>query len=206
MRLIADALIELPFKLDFCSQKPDIEPLTCRLEGAEVTLWFPPSLSDGTDGQGIFSGWAWWTGTRLRIVQERDVPDAGDVESLRAAALATGDEVLRRFLNAYRSRFRRGDVHPIRIDPRRLALEIVHDDGTREALAEPVSSFFYRNLPQDAPLERSVNARTLPALQDDVREGNMPPMADQLRLDADALDACGERERAALIRRLAEEH
>ena len=54
MKLIADTLIELPFKLDFCSRKPDVEPLTCELDGASATLFFPPSLSDGTDGQGIF--------------------------------------------------------------------------------------------------------------------------------------------------------
>ena len=43
----ADTLIELPLTLDFCSQKPDVEPLTSDLAGTSASLFFPPSLSDG---------------------------------------------------------------------------------------------------------------------------------------------------------------
>lgn len=202
MRLIADTLIELPFKLDFCSQKPNVEPLTCHLDGTDITLWFPPSLSDGTDGQGIFGGWAWWTGKTLRLVQEREIPDAYDTEVLRTAALETGNTILRRFLNAYRWRFSRPDVHPVAIDARTLTLEVVHDDGTTEQLPEPFASFFYRNLPDTPPLETSVNAQTLATLQDDVQQGDPPPLSGQLRLDAEAIEAQGDHERAALVRSL----
>ena len=58
MKLIADALISLPFTLDFCAKGPDVEPLTCALNGMDATLFFTPSLSEGTDGQGIFGEWA----------------------------------------------------------------------------------------------------------------------------------------------------
>ena len=196
MRLIADTLIELPFKLDFCSQKANVEPLFCHLDGTDITLWFPPSMSDGTDGQGVFGGWAWWTGKTLRLVQEREIADPYDAEALRANALETGNAVLRRFLNAYRWRFHRPDVHPVAIDPRNLTLEIIHDDGTREALPEPVAAFFYQNLPAEPPLETSVNKTTLATLQDDVEQDYSPPVSDQLRLDAEALEAQGEHERA----------
>ncbi len=202
MRLIADTLIDLPFTLDFCSQKPNVDPLFCHLDGTDVTLWFPPSLSDGTDGQGVFGGWAWWTGKNLRIVQQRELAEPYDTEALRATALALADTVLRRFLNAYRWRFQRPDVHPISVDARRLSLQIAHDDGTTETLPEPVSAFFYQNMPTEPPLETSVNKTTLTTLQDDVQQGYDPPLAGQLRLDADALDAQGEHERAELVRSL----
>ena len=56
MKFIADALIPLPFTLDFCARGPDVEPLVCTLNGLDATLFFPPSLSDGTDGAGDFWG------------------------------------------------------------------------------------------------------------------------------------------------------
>jgi hypothetical protein len=202
MRLIADTLIELPFKLDFCSQKPNVDPLFCHSDGTDITLWFPPSMSDGTDGQGVFGGWAWWTGKTLRLVQEREIAEPYDTEALRQISLEIGNAVLRRFLNAYRWRFHRPDVHPVAIDTRKLTLEIIHDDGAREALTEPVSAFFYQNMPTEPPLETSVNKTTLATLQDDVQQNYVPPMAGQLRLDAEALDAQGEYERAELIRSL----
>ncbi len=202
MKLIADALIHLPYTLDFCAIGPNVEPLTCHLNGMDCLLWFPPSLSDDTDGQGVFGDWAWWTGKTLRLVQQRDVIETPDVDDARASALATGNEVLRRFLNAYRWRFGRPDVHPITIDARVLTLTLLHDDGRREELPEPVGAFFYQNLPSAPPLEASVNATTLDTLQDDVRAGTEPPMAGLLRLDAEWLDAQGEPERAALVRGL----
>ena len=202
MKLIADALINLPFALDFCAKGPDVEPLVCALNGFDATLFFPPSLSEGTDGQGIFGEWAWWTGKTLRLVLECPLMGSEDTEELRTAALATGQELLRRFLNAYRWRFHQPSVHPAALDARALTLSVQHDDGTIEALAEPLSAFFYQTMPSKPPLERSVNASTLETLQADVQAGIGPPLAEQLRLDADALDAQGETERAELVRGL----
>jgi len=202
MKLIADALIDLPFKLDFCARGPDVDPLTCTLNGFDATLFFPPSLSDGTDGQGIFGEWAWWTGKTLRLVMEQPLDGSEDTEDLRATALATGNEILRRFLNAYRWRFSKPSVHPVTIDARALSLSVQHDDGSIEALTEPSAAFFYQTMPSKPPLETSVNAATLEALQADVQAGIGPPLAEQLRLDAEALQAQGESERAELIRRL----
>ena len=205
MKLIADALITLPFTLDLCARGPDVDPLACTLNGFQATLFFPPSLGEDTDGQGIFGEWAWWTGRTLRLTLERELEvseDAGDFEALRAETLATGNELLRRFLNAYRWRLGRPAVHPVPIDPRVLTLELLHDDGRKEALTEPVSAFFYQNMPSKPPLESSVNATTLPTLQADVQAGAEPPMAGQLRLDAEALEMQGEPTRAELIRGL----
>jgi hypothetical protein len=202
MKLIADALITLPFTLDFCAKGPDVDPLTCTLNSMDATLFFPPSLSDGTDGQGIFGEWAWWTGKTLRLVLELPLADAEDTEALRTLALTTGQEILRRFLNAYRWRFSQPEVHPIVLDPRVLSLSIQHDDGTVEALTEPSASFFYQGMPSKPPLETSVNSMTLATLQADVQNGIAPPLAGQLRLDAEALDAQGEAERAELVRGL----
>ena len=202
MKLIADTLIELPFKIDLCARGPDVDPLSCTLNGFQAALYFPPSLGEDTDGQGIFGEWAWWNGRTLRLTMERELAEAGDSEALRAAALATGNEILRRFLNAYRWRLGRPTVHPVPIDPRTLVLEIIHDDGRKEALTEPVSAFFYQTMPKAPPLETSVNATTLPTLQADVQAGNEPPLAGQLRLDAEALEMQGETERAELVRSL----
>ena len=204
MKLLADALIELPFTLDFCARGPDVDPLTVTLYGFDSTLFFPPSLSDGTDGQGIFGEWAWWTGKTLRLVMEQTLVGDEDTEDLRASALTTGQEILRRFLNAYRWRFGQPTVHPIALDARVLSLSIQHDDGHVEALPEPLASFFYQSLPSKPPLETSVNATTLDTLRADVQAKADPPLAGQLRLDAEALEAQGEPERAGLVRSLIE--
>ena len=47
-----------------------------------------------------------------------------------------------------------------------------------------------------------MNAATLETLQADVQAGIAPPLAEQLRLDAEALEAQGERERGDLVRGL----
>ena len=172
MKLIADALITLPFTLDFCAKGPDVEPLTCTLNGMDATLFFPPSLSEGTDGQGIFGEWAWWTGKNLRLVLELTIAGDEDTEMLRTEALATG------------------------------TLSVQHDDGRLEKLPEPLSSFFYQNMPSKPPLETSVNTLTLTTLYEDIQTAVDPPLAGQLRLDAEALDAQGETERAELVRGL----
>ena len=202
MKLIADALIALPFTLDFCAKGPDVEPLTCTLNGMDATLFFPPSLSEGTDGQGIFGEWAWWTGKTLRLVLELPLMGDYDTEDLRETALVTGQEILRRFLNAYRWRFSQPEVHPIVLDPRVVSLSLQHDDGHLEALPEPLSSFFYQTMPAKPPLETSVNTTTLEMLYADIQNGIDPPLAGQLRLDAEALDAQGESKRAELVRGL----
>ena len=202
MKLLADALIELPFTLDFCARGPDVDPLTVTLNGFDSTLFFPPSLSEGTDGQGIFGEWAWWTGKTLRLVMEQTLVGDEDTEDLRASAFATGQEILRRFLNAYRWRFGQPGVHPVILDARALSLSIQHDDGHVEALTEPLASFFYQSLPSKPPLETSVNATTLDTLRADVQARADPPLAGQLRLDAEALEAQGEPERAGLVRGL----
>ena len=204
MKLIADALIDLPFTLDFCARGPDVDPLVCTLNGFDATLFFPPSLSEGTDGQGIFGEWAWWTGKILRLVLEQPLEGGEDTEALRANALATGQEILRRFLNAYRWRFGKPQVHPVILDVRALSLSLQHDDGTVEALSEPMAAFFYQKMPSQAPLETTVNATTLDTLRGDVQAGIPPPLAGQLRLDAEALEAQGETERAELVRGLIE--
>jgi len=204
MKLIADALIELPFTLDFCARGPDVEPLVCTHADFNVTLFFPPSLSEGTDGQGIFGEWAWWTGKTLRLVLEQPLQGDEDTEDLRAAALSTAREILRRFLNSYRWRFGKPEAHPIVLDPRALSLSIQHEDGKIEALTEPSSAFFYQNMPSKPPLETSVNSTTLDTLRGDVQTNAVPPLAGQLRLDAEALEAQGEPERAGLLRELGE--
>ena len=204
MKLIADALIELPFTLDFCARGPDVEPLVCTHADFNVTLFFPPSLSEGTDGQGIFGEWAWWTGKTLRLVLEQPLQGDEDTEDLRAAALSTAREILRRFLNSYRWRFGKPEAHPIVLDPRALSLSIQHEDGKIEALTEPSSAFFYQNMPSKPPLETSVNSTTLDTLRGDVQTNAVPPLAGQFRLDAEALEAQGEPERAGLLRELSE--
>ncbi len=204
MKLIADALIDLPFTLDFCARGPDVEPLVCAIQDFDATLFFPPSLSEGTDGQGIFGEWAWWTGKTLRLVLEQPLRGDEDMETLRESALAAARETLRRFLNAYRWRLGKPEVHPVVLDARALSLSVQHDDGRVEALPEPLSAFFYQTMPAQPPLDTSVNATTLNTLRGDVQAKIDPPLAEQLRLDAEALEAQGERERAELLRELSE--
>ena len=204
MKLIADALVELPFTLDFCARGPDVEPLTCTLDGFDATLFFPPSLSEGTDGQGIFGEWAWWTGKTLRLVLEKTLIGEESTEDLRASALTAARALLRRFLNAYRWRLGKPDIHPITLDARALALSLQQDDGRVEALPEPLSAFFYQNMPARPPLETSVNTTTLETLRGDVQSGVSAPLAGLLRLDAEALETQGEGERAELLRELSE--
>jgi hypothetical protein len=203
MKLIADTTVDLPFKLDFCAQGPNVEPLMCDIGGFAMTMQFPPSLGETTDGRGIFGDWAWWTGMRLRLVMEKDVPADQEVEDIREQTLTAGDELLRRFLNAYRDRFERPDIFPVRIDPRAVELVEVFEDGTRRALPEPVNAFFYQTMPAEAPLRMSINSTTLAALAHDVQDGVEPELSRQLELDAEALDAQGEFLRAELVRSLA---
>ena len=150
----------------------------------------------------FFGEWAWWTGKSLRLILEQPLEGDEDTEALRESAQATSQEILRRFLNAYRWRFGHADVHPIVLDARALSLSLQHSNGKIEALSEPSSAFFYQNMPKSAPLETTVNATTLETLRTDIQSGIDPPLAGQLRLDAEALEAQGEAERAELVRTL----
>ena len=203
MHILADTLLHLPFRLDFCAKGPDVEPITCDIDECHAILYFPPSMSDGTDGQGIFGEWAWWTGTILRITIEFDVATDCDVEVARRTAIQTGDEVLRRFLNAYRLKFTRPDVHPVKIDVRQLTLTATHPDGRHEILPEPFDSFFYRTMPSEPPLERSLNENN----RKDIEAEMSNPQSDaaireHLTLDAQRLRTQGEHARADLIETL----
>lgn len=193
----------LPFKLDFCAVGPDVPSLAATIGEAAVTLHFPPSLSEGTDGQGIYGDWAWWTGDRLQAEIVLTTASTDDVDSLRDVAIEAGEEALRRFLNAVRVRFDRHDVHPVRIDPKSVALFAEDENGVRQALTEPFDSFFYKKLPAEPPLDRSINATTLDDLRRDVAEGREPAVGRQLELDANALEEQGEYLRADLVRTLA---
>ena len=206
MKIIADAIVDLPYKLDFCAQGPDTDPITCQVGGFAVTLHFPPSLSETTDGQGIFGEWSWWTGRRLRMWLENDLPDQDDVDAIRAMVIEAADEVLRRFLKSYRHRFGRPDVYPVRVDPREVVLYEILPDDSRMPLPEPVESFFYQTMPAGPPLQTSINATTHDTLERDVRDGYEPSMSVQLDMDAETIEAQGDFLRADLIRSLARMH
>lgn len=203
MHILADSLVHLPFRLDFCAKGPDVVPITCDIDRYHTILYFPPSMSDGTDGQGIFSEWAWWTGTILRVTIEFDVAEDFEVEVARRAAIQTGDEVLRRFLNAYRLKFDRPDVHPVKIDVRKLTLTGIHPDGRHETLPEPFDSFFYRTMPTEPPLGLSLNETNRKEIEaavcNPISDAAMP---EHLRLDAQRLRAHGEHARADLVETL----
>lgn len=203
MKIIADATVDLPYKLDYCAQGPDIDPISCEIGGFAATLYFPPSLSETTDGQGIFGEWAWWTGRRLRLWLEKDVESVDDVSALREMVVDATDELLRRFLKSYRYRFNRADVYPVRVDPKEVALYEVLDDGGKRALPEPVDAFFFKNMPSAPPMETSLNKTTLAQIAHDIREAVEPPMSTQLELDADAIESQGDYLRADLLRGLA---
>lgn len=203
MKIIADVIVDLPYKLDYCAQGPDVDPIACDIGGFAATLYFPPSLSETTDGQGIFGDWSWWTGRRLRLWMEKDVENVDDIPALRDMAVDAADELLRRFLKSYRWRFGRADVYPVRVDPREVTLLEVHDDGTQSPLPEPVASFFYQTMPDAPPLATSINSTTVDKIARDIVEANEPPISLQFDLDAEALEAQGDFLRADLLRGLA---
>jgi hypothetical protein len=201
MKLIADITVDLPFTIDICAQGPNADPLICSIGGYQAILYFPPSLGEGTDGQGIYGDWAWWTGRSLRIVLERHLEVAEETDLLRAEALQTVNQILRRFLNAYRYRLNRPEAHPVQADFQRLSLEIIGEDGRREALPEPIASFLRKSQSALPPLDMSISAKTLALLQDDVQTGHEPPLLKQLEMDATLLETQGEFERAVWLRK-----
>lgn len=196
-------MIGLPFTLDYCAQGPSVDPLHVEQGGILITIVFPPSMSEGTVGRSFFpTGWAWWTGLTLRLDMRASVAPAelDNPDALRRRLLATGNLVLRKFLNAYRIRFNRPDVHPVAIDPKALELKLVEDDGTESALPEPVEDFFYNTTPDDAPLASSINAVTVEELGQFMF--GEQSVADHLRLDVLWLRGIGEDERAAALEKL----
>jgi hypothetical protein len=204
LQIEASLTVTLPFTLDFCAEGPNVPPLTATIDGVDIAINFPPSMSDGADGQSFYpSGWAWWKGHALLVDLARVVTadDLDSVEDVRKVFGDVADEALRRFLNAYRVRLTRPDVHPVRIDRMNVQLVLIGDDGSTEALPEPVSAFFYNQMPHEAPLNSSLNSTNITALEADVRDGNEPSLASQLALDAAWLESLGEVKRAEALRR-----
>ena len=205
MRIIGTVTVQLPFVLDYCAEGPDISPLSFVIDGATLTLQFPPSMADGTDGQSFFpSGWAWWTGRSLLLEVEQDIveSDLDEVEFFRTKFESVADEGLRRFLNAYRAQTGKVFVHPVRIDHKMLTLTLIEEDDNPQSLPEPVSRFFYNQTPADPPLDASLNRITLPLIQTAMTEDSRPSVEALLALDADWLESLGEHARAARIRTL----
>ena len=102
MKIIADLLVELPFTLDYCAEGPDVASLLVPIDDIEITIYFPPSMSEGTVGQSFFpSGWAWWTGKTLRVSFSHILkPGELELELIRSRFLSVGNLVLRRLLKS----------------------------------------------------------------------------------------------------------
>jgi len=205
MRLIAQALVHLPFPLDFCASGSEVAPIEWQRGQMRLALRFPPSLSEGTCGKSVFeNGWAWWTGDR--IVIDADLPltqSDNHLEALRDDVRQEMNRSLRIFLNSCRQRFHRPEIHPVVVEPADILLVLEHDDGRREALPEPEKAFFYQTLPADPPLERSINQTTLADLQRDLEEMAVPSLQEQIGLDSEWLRGIGETERAEALEKLA---
>jgi hypothetical protein len=203
VKIVAETVLRLPFSLDLCAVGPSVPVLRARRGQCDITIDFPPSLSEGTDGKGIFGDWAWWTADRLHVTIEMDAESDSVPDALRAIAIDAADEALRRLLNACRDRFDRPDIRPVRLNERDVALAVVEADGTRRPLPEPAGAFFYQNMPDAPPLAVSINATTIDELARAVEKGPEPPLARQLELDAMALDDQGEYLRAEILRDMA---
>ena len=202
MKVIGDVTVALPYTMDFCAKGPDVEPLFVDYKNVHITVFFPPSMSDGTVGQSFFpSGWAWWTGQSLRITLEQPLLESDiDMAALRTTMRDAANWILFQLLNAYRARMDRPEIYPVKIDPKLLVLTIEYSNGEVDALPEPEDAFFYRSLPDDAPLQRSINSQTLGGLMQDISSNNSPSTYDLLILDAEWLEAQGDFERATVIR------
>jgi hypothetical protein len=201
MKVFAQALVLLPFTLDLCAIGSEAPPIEWQNGNTEFALRFPPSLVEGTCGKSIYpNGWAWWTGDRLAIEASMPIDASGNnLEALRAQLLLEMNQAVRRFLNSYRVRFHRPDVHPVVIDPSALSLYLEYEDGHREALPDPVDSLSHHSLPSEPPLERSVNETTIAQLAHDLEIETEQPLAAQLALDSEWLRAMGEPERAEAV-------
>jgi len=204
MKLVADVTVSLPFKLDFCAKGPDVEPLQFDSGNYSAVLYFPPSMSDGTVGQSFFSnGWAWWTGTSLRLTLKRPIHESEiDIDLVRKTTISTANSILRTFLNSYRTRFQKAEVHPVKVDPKLLTLAVEYENGSLDSLPEPDEEFFYRHIPVDPPLSTTVNATTLGQLLSDLVGDIEPSMSDQFILDTEWLEQIGENRRAEILHNL----
>jgi len=205
MRIIGVVEVTLPFALEYCAEGPDVDPIRAQVNGIDVSIALPPSMGDKTDGRCFFaSGWAWWTGSLLSIEMTRAVAEAdSDFDAIRLEFERAADEALRRLLNSYRVRFHKPSIHPVRIDPKALTLEVEATDGSRSAFPESPSMLFYNALPKEAPLDSSINAKTLILIASDMGDNSATSVADHLALDAEWLESLGETDRAARIRSLA---
>jgi hypothetical protein len=203
MQIFGDVTVSLPYSLDYCAKGPDVSPLSIVRDGVEVTIFFPPSMSEGTVGQSFFSsGWAWWTGNTLRLTSSFIIASEFDVEVVRHQLLSVSNDVLGKFLAAYRSQFYKPQIYPVVIDPKDYSLTLIHDDGSVEALPEPKAAFFYNRIPRDAPLETSINVDTLDLLREGVTTEGCGSPDSQLELDADWFESLGDAARAHRIRQL----
>jgi hypothetical protein len=202
MKVNGDVTVQLPFTLDFCAKGPDVDPLPFSMSGFDGLIFFPPSMSEGTVGQSFFSsGWAWWTGTSLRLKLSQDISESSfHIADTRRNLLEMANLALRYFLNKYRILFHRPDVHPVLVNPKDLELTIEFDDGRIEDLPEPIEAFFYQSIPDNAPLESSINSTTIPNLTDFVSSNSVPLIREHLLLDAEWLEVLGEKERAGVIK------
>ncbi|HEX5324981.1 MAG TPA: hypothetical protein VFW40_14450 [Capsulimonadaceae bacterium] len=205
MKLLAQALVLLPFKLDLCAVGSEVPPIEWQRDDLQFALRFPPSLTEGTCGKSIYpNGWAWWTGDRIAIDLVLPISEShNDLERIRRHILQEMNSVLRVFLNSCRSRFHRPEIHTVVVDPANLLLVLEHGDGRREALPDSPDTLSFRSLPDDPPLDQSVNEITLAALRQDLEESRLPSAGEQLALDAEWLHSLGEHDRADAIERLA---
>jgi hypothetical protein len=205
VKIIADALVHLPYPLHFCAEGPDVDPLTTSIDGFEATLYFPPSLSEGTDGKGIFGTWAWWTGTTLRIVLETELAsleEDGLIE-IHTRARLTGNKLLSAFLNSCRLRLDRPEIFPVSIPADSLTIYEVQSDGTMHILDGPDTGLFFQTMPADPPMATSINKTTLDGIRNDLESKQAAPIEEMLRLDARLLRSRGETERATVLEDLA---
>ena len=204
MKIIAQVEVTLPFALEYCADGPDVQSARGRIDGIDVSIAFPPSMGEKTDGRSFFSsGWAWWTGSLLSVELSRPVSDNDDdFDAIRAEFESSANEALRRFLNSYRVRFQKPGIYPVRVDPKKLDIVVEQADGSRSAFPESTAAFFYSSLPSSPPLTTSVNSNTLAQIQADLDDGNTIALSEQLALDAQWLESLGESERAARIKTL----
>jgi len=205
LKIFADALVHLPYPLHFCAEGPDVDPLTTSIDGFDATLYFPPSLSEGTDGKGIFGTWAWWTGTTLRVVLETELAsleEDGLIE-IHTRARLTGNKLLAVFLNSCRLRLDRPEIFPVAIPADALTIYEVDDDGAMHILDGPDTGIFFQNMPSEPPMATSINKTTMEGLKQDLESRHTAPVEEMLRLDARLLRSRGEAERAAVLEDMA---
>ena len=139
LKVIGDVTVALPYTMDFCAKGPDVEPLFVDYKNVHITVFFPPSMSDGTVGQSFFpSGWAWWTGQSLRITLEQPLLESDiDMAALRTTMRDAANWILFQLLNAYRARMDRPEIYPVKIDPKLLVLTIEYSNGEVDAFQSP---------------------------------------------------------------------